>query len=79
MKAVELVKALAWPVLVLVVAVVFRRPLALFLGALGSRVTKLSIFKVELELVPATSATSTPLLDDIRAATSSPTSTIRSA
>ena len=70
-QTVELVKALAWPVIALLIAAAFRRPIALFVSALGSRITKLSIFKVELELVPATAATSTPLLDDIRTATSS--------
>ena len=68
--AVELVKALAWPVVALLLAAGFRRPITQFLGALGSRITKLSLFKVELELVPAAAATVTPLLDDIRTATS---------
>jgi hypothetical protein len=68
---VEVVKALAWPVFALLIAGVFRRPLALFVGALGSRITKLSLFKVELELVPAATAAAMPLLDDIRTATSS--------
>ncbi len=67
--AVELVKALAWPVVALVMAFTFRRPIAAFVSALGSRITKLSMFKVELELVPASPATVTPLLDDIRTAT----------
>ncbi len=68
--AVELVKALAWPLATLLIGVVFHRQIALFMSALGSRITKLSLFKVELELVPATAATTTPLLDDIRTATS---------
>jgi len=67
---VELVKALAWPLVALLVAAVFRRPISVFVSALGSRITKLSLFKVELELLPATAATTTPLLDDIRTATS---------
>jgi hypothetical protein len=66
---VELVKALAWPIVALVIAGGFRRPIAQFVSALGSRITKLSLFKVELELVAASSATITPLLDDIRTAT----------
>jgi hypothetical protein len=71
---VEIVKALAWPVFGLIVAFILRRPLAAFATALGTRVTKLSVFKVELELVPAASAAvSTPLLDDIRSATTSAT------
>jgi hypothetical protein len=67
---VELVKALAWPVVALLLAAAFRQPITQFVGALGSRITKLSLFKVELELVPASAATVTPLLDDIRTATS---------
>ena len=69
LSVVELVKALAWPIVALVIAGGFRRPIALFVSALGSRITKLSLFKVELELVPASAATITPLLDDIRTAT----------
>jgi hypothetical protein len=69
--AVELVKTLAWPIVVLLIAVGFRKSIGLFLSALGSRITKLSVFKVELELVPATAATTYPLLDDIRTATNS--------
>jgi len=64
--AVELVKALAWPLATLLIGVVFHRQIALFMSALGSSITKLSLFKVELELVPATAATTTPLLDAIR-------------
>jgi len=68
---VELAKALAWPAVALFIAVIFRRPISLFVNAIGGRITKFSLFKVELELVPATAATSTPLLDEIRTATSS--------
>ena len=67
LSVVELVKALAWPIVALVIAGGFRRPIAQFVSALGSRITKLSLFKVEL--VPASAATITPLLDDIRTAT----------
>jgi hypothetical protein len=49
----------------------FRRPIGAFVTALGTRVAEPSVFKVELELVPATSAPSTLLLDDIRTATTS--------
>jgi hypothetical protein len=52
--AVDLVKTLTWPIVVLLIAVGFHKSIALFLSALGSRITKLSVFKVELELVPAT-------------------------
>jgi len=61
-----LVTALAWPVAALCIALAFRDPLTEFLKAVGSRVTKLSVFKVELELVPAKSGASTPLFDEIR-------------
>jgi hypothetical protein len=69
--SVELVKALAWPVIALLIAVIFRQPLGQFLGTLGNRVSKLSLFKVELELLPAAAAVTTPLLDDIRSVTNS--------
>lgn len=68
--AVELSKALAWPVVVLLVAGAFRRPFSAFLAALGGRVNKLSAFKVEIELASATAPVSTPLLDDIRSGSS---------
>ncbi|HMJ92833.1 MAG TPA: hypothetical protein VK472_01905 [Allosphingosinicella sp.] len=62
---VELVGVLAWPVAALIIAALFRRPLSALVTALGGRITKLSLFKVELELVPAEAATA-PLLDEIR-------------
>ena len=71
--AVELVKGIAWPLAALVIAIGFRQPIALFMNALGGRITKLAVFKVELERVPATAVTTTPLLDDIRTATNSAT------
>ena len=61
----ELVGVLAWPVAALIIAAIFRRPLSALVTALGGRITKLSLFKVELELVPAETATA-PLLDEIR-------------
>lgn len=67
---VALVSALAWPVAAIIMAVAFRRPLGDFLRGLATRVTKLSVFKVELELAAAVpSAAVSPLLDDIRSAT----------
>jgi hypothetical protein len=62
----ETVRALAWPLVAVAIALVFRRPLGLFFSTIGGRITKLSLLNVELELVPATPAASTPLLDDIR-------------
>ena len=64
------VNALAWPLTSLVILLVFRRPLGDFFRGLAARVTKFSIFKVELELATTTpSAAESPLLDDIRSAT----------
>ena len=68
---VTLVGHVAWPVAILIIAVVFRKSLAAFVTSIGSRITKLSVFNVGFELVPATAATATPLLDDIRTATNS--------
>jgi hypothetical protein len=68
---IELAKALAWPIVALLIAGIFRRPISVFVNAVGSRITKFSIFKVEVELLPAKPAISTPFLDDIRTATSS--------
>jgi hypothetical protein len=65
---IELVKALAWPLVALTIAAVFRQPLGAFITVLGSRITKVSLFKVELELVPAKAASAVPLLDDIQSA-----------
>ncbi len=66
---VGLASALAWPVAAIAIGLAFRRPLSSFLSGLASRVTKLSAFKVELELATAPSAATGPLLDDIRSAT----------
>jgi hypothetical protein len=68
---VELAKALAWPLVAGAIALFLREPVRDFVTALGTRVTKLSVFKVELELVPAATAASGPLLDDLRTATTS--------
>ena len=45
----EVVSALAWPVSAVILAFAFRQPIREFVGALGARVTKLAIFKLELE------------------------------
>jgi len=66
---VALVTALAWPVAAFAIAFVFRTPLGNFLSGVAGRVTKLSAFKVALELATAPSAAAGPLLDDIRSAT----------
>ncbi len=61
--------ALAWPIAAIAIALTFRKPLGYFLSGLAGRVTKLSAFRVELELATAPSAAAGPLLDDIRSAT----------
>jgi hypothetical protein len=48
--AAELAKALAWPATALVGLVVLRHPIADFLRDISKRITKLSVFKVEIEL-----------------------------
>ena len=68
---IELAKAFAWPIAALLIAVLFRRPISAFMSVIGRRITKFSIFKLEVELPPAKAATTAPLLDDIRAATTS--------
>lgn len=65
-----LVSALAWPIVALAIGMAFRKPFSAFMAAVGGRITKLSVFKIELELVPAVTATATPLLESIKAATS---------
>jgi hypothetical protein len=57
---VELIKATAWPLAVLITFLVFRRPLSAFLEALAPRVTKISAFKVELELKAASNLSHPP-------------------
>jgi hypothetical protein len=66
---VAVVSALAWPVAAIVMALAFRRPLGEFLSGLSGRVTKLSVFKVELELAAAPTPATSPSLDEIRSAT----------
>jgi len=63
---VEFVKALAWPVCVIIIAFYFHRPLGRLLEALGSRATKLSVFKVGVELAAAAPPHTTPSLESIR-------------
>ena len=64
----ELAKGLPWPIAAVVIAVLLYKPLTGFINVVGGRITKLSLFKVELELKPAEAAT-TLLLDDLRTAT----------
>jgi hypothetical protein len=62
---VEIVGYLAWPAAALLMVLMLRRPIAALVGAIGGRITKLSVFKVELELLPVERATA-PLLDELR-------------
>lgn len=50
MDYVEFVKAIMWPLVSLVAILAFRKPLSRFLEGLSSRITKLSVAEVSLEL-----------------------------
>jgi hypothetical protein len=63
---VEVAKAAAWPVAALLIAILLREPLGRFLDGIGSRITKLSAFQVELELAASATPASGPLLAEIR-------------
>jgi len=63
---VELVKALAWPVLALFAALVFRKPLIQLGRAIGERATKLSVFSVGVELLPAATPSAGTTLENIQ-------------
>ena len=69
--AVELVKALAWPLITIVAALVYRTQIGRFVQAVGERATRFSLFKVEVELTSASKPVFTPLLEDIQRAPSS--------
>ncbi|GHO97435.1 hypothetical protein KSF_074830 [Reticulibacter mediterranei] len=47
---IELVNVLAWPVVVVVGLLSFRKPLTVLIAGLGGRVTKLSAFEISIEL-----------------------------
>ena len=64
---VEALKAVAWPVAALLLAGTLRAPFGRFLEAIGPRITKLSAFRIELELEAGARPTSALLLDEIRA------------
>lgn len=63
---VDLVKALAWPAVALIAALAFYRPLSRLFEAIGARATKLSLFKVEVELVSSARGSGAASLDDIK-------------
>lgn len=68
---VEIVKSLSWPLIAVVIALLYRSQLGRFFQAVGERATRLSVFKVELELVTAAPPAATPMLGDIQHAPSS--------
>jgi hypothetical protein len=63
---VSLVGALAWPLAAIVMTLAFRKPLGEFLRALAPRITKVSAFKVELQLAEISAPAASLLLDDIK-------------
>ena len=46
----ELIKVIAWPAIVIVSLLILRKPLGVFLEKIAGRASKLSVFKVEIEL-----------------------------
>ncbi len=63
---VELVKALAWPVAAASTAIAFYQPLSHLFEALGTRATKFSVFKIEIELASAATPSASPSLEEIK-------------
>jgi hypothetical protein len=57
---------LTWPIVVLAALLAFRRPLSTLIAGLGSRVTKLSVFQVELELAAAEARAPSVVLNQLR-------------
>jgi hypothetical protein len=57
---------IAWPLAALLIALMFRKPLAAFVSSLGGRVTKLSLFSFGIELAPAAVAGTGELVQDVR-------------
>jgi hypothetical protein len=57
-EAIRLIETLAWPMILLIVLLIFRGPLSAALEGLGGRVTRLSLLQVlEFELTPLPEAT----------------------
>jgi len=46
----ELIKVIAWPFIVIISLLILRKPLGVFLEKIAGRASKLSVFKVEIEL-----------------------------
>lgn len=47
---IELIKSIAWPLVVIIGLIMLRKPLTAFLSSLGGRITKLSVFEVSIEI-----------------------------
>lgn len=63
---VEIVKAVAWPLAAIGAALVLYKPLSRFVEAIGARATKLSVFKVEVELASGVRPAASPALENIK-------------
>ena len=66
---VDVIRILAWPVLVAVAFILFRETISGFVTALGSRASKIGVFNVTLELstLPEAQPWSGPAIDDLKA------------
>ena len=64
----EIIKSIAWPLIVIVAIVILRKSIATFLEKIGGRASKLSFFKIEVELatVPDVQPLTVPSLTDIK-------------
>jgi hypothetical protein len=65
---IELIKAIAWPTVVVTTVILLRKPLAKFISELGGRATKVSFFQfaIELTTMPEFKATWSVGSDDVR-------------
>jgi hypothetical protein len=65
---IHLLGAIAWPAVVAIAIIALRKPVAAFLEGLAPRITKLSAFKIDIELKEGAELKrwSPPILDEIR-------------
>jgi hypothetical protein len=66
---IEVIRILAWPILVVIGFILFRGPISAFFTALGSRASKIGVFSVSVELaaLPEAQPWSGPAIDDLKA------------